>query len=476
MALEVMLRAHAQGDADSLARVEKALDAMRDGGIYDQLGGGFHRYSTDERWLVPHFEKMLYDNALLVRLYTDAWRATREPRYAETVRETLGYVEREMRAANGLFFSTQDADSEGEEGKFFVWTPEEVRAVLGEEDARAAMLYFGVTEGGNFEDTGASVLHVNRPLRAVAASLEKSEGEIAETLARAKAKLFDAREKRIKPFRDEKIIATWNGLMIGAFAAAGAAMEEPRWIEIARNALAGARAELWCDGALRRIAKDGRTRGEGFLEDYADLANAAIDLYEASLDPGALSFARELARAADALFWDERDGAYYFARENASDLIVRAKDAYDNAVPSGTSSMARALLRLGAYEEDAQLTSHAERTIRALSSAAVETPLGFGHLLGAIDLYLSGPTEVIVVAEPGDPESERLLNAARRCYVPNLAMARAAPGETSAFAGAAPRHMKDGRASAYVCRSRTCSAPVTTPEELEALLAEASPG
>jgi uncharacterized protein YyaL (SSP411 family) len=471
MALEVLLRAYEDGDRDALALVTKTLDAMREGGIYDQLGGGFHRYSTDERWLVPHFEKMLYDNALLARLYTDAWRATGEERYASTVRETLEYVEREMLSPSGLFYSTQDADSEGEEGRFFVWTPAQLAEVLGEDDARVAALAWGVTEDGNFEHTGASVLHVNRPPKAVAAQLSLSEKDVAAVLDRAKTKLFAAREARPKPFRDEKIIATWNGLMIGAFASAGAAMDEPRWIEIAKRALEVLEQTLWSEGRLLRIAKDGRARIEGFLEDYADVACAALDVHEATLDPAPLRFAEALARAALAKFWDPAGGGFFFA-EGAGDLIVRAKDSYDNAVPSGTSSMAHALVRLHGYTGDPELRERAETTIRSVAGHALESPFGFGHMLGAIDRLVRGNVEVIVVAATADASALSLVRAAQRAYVPNLAVACVAPGDEieRGLGAGVDRKTIDGAATAYVCREQTCSPPVTKPADLSPLL------
>ncbi len=471
MSLEVLLRAHHRGGAGALERVTQTLDAMREGGIHDQLGGGFHRYSTDARWLVPHFEKMLYDNALIARLYVDTWRATGEARFADTARDALSYAMREMRAPEALFYATQDADSEGEEGRFFVWTPAQLEEALDPDEARAAALYFGVSEAGSFEDTGASVLHVNRPLAAVAAQLSMSEDQASALVERAREKLFRAREQREKPFRDEKIITSWNGLVISAFAVAGGALGEARFVDVAREALDAAKRILVSDAGLARIAKDGQARGDGFLQDYADLANAAIDVHEATLDPAALAFAEEWVREADRRFWDEDEGGYFFAL-GADDLLVRAKDIYDNAVPSATSSMVHALLRLHAYTGAPELLEHAERTLRGLTAQAMENPFGFGRLIAALDLYANGPVEILVVAEDGDPDADALLAAARRCHVPDLVLARVRPGtETGRGVGAgAPRGTVDGRATAYVCRDRTCSPPVTRPEALAELL------
>ncbi len=475
MALDVMLRAWwRHGGGASLERVHQALGAMREGGIWDHLGGGFHRYSTDERWLVPHFEKMLYDNALLARLYLDAWRATGEERWAETVRELTRYLTREMRAEEGGFYSAQDADSEGEEGRFFVWTPEQLEEVLAPDEARAASLYFGVAPGGNFEDTGATVLHVSRPASAVAREMGVGEEEVLSLLASARAKLFAARAERARPFRDEKVIAGWNGLAIGAMAEAGAALGEPDLVRLAHESLGFVRRELWRDGRLLRIYKDGQARIDAFLEDHGALACAAVDVYEATMDDAALDFARALVEVTIERFWDGARGGFYFAPDGAPDLIVRAKDAFDNAVPSGASSTTHALLRLHALGGEERYLEHAEATIRSLAGQALAQPLGFGHLLGAMDRYVHGPTQIVVVAAPGDPDGEALLDAARRAYVPNRALARVAPDTPAGAGGVAAilggRRQKDGRATAYVCRDRACGLPLTDPADLGAAL------
>ncbi|MFW6052026.1 MAG: thioredoxin domain-containing protein [Myxococcota bacterium] len=473
MGIDVLLRAwRRHGDEEALAHVRRSLDGMRAGGIYDQLGGGFHRYAVDAHWGVPHFEKMLYDNALLVRLYVDAWRATGEARYADTARETLAYVAREMRSAEGGFYSAQDADSEGEEGKFFVWYPEQLREVLDPEEAEAAALRFGVAPGGNFEG-GATVLHASRPLHAVAAQLGRDEAEVASLLDSARRKLFEAREQRVRPFRDEKVIASWNGLMIGAFAEAGAALGDEEHLRMAREGLAFVRSTLWQEGGLRRIHKDGESKGRAFLGDYADVAGAALDVHEATLDPEALQFAKELVAAAIDRFWDAEAGGFFFA-ERAGDLIVRAKDTLDNAVPSGASSICHALVRLHGLTGEADYLERAERTIRTLTPSALEQPMGFGHLIGAMDRYVHGPTHVVVVGDAADEGTQQLLAVARRAYVPNRALARVEPAAPADAGGPAAllegRRQEGGRATAYVCRDRTCSLPVTSPDQLAELL------
>jgi uncharacterized protein len=472
MALELFLRMHAHsGDAKSLERVETALDEMRAGGIYDQIGGGFHRYSTDERWLVPHFEKMLYDNALLVRLYADGYRVTRDERYRDTVRETVEYMERELVDPRGGFYSSQDADSEGEEGKFFVWTPEEIDAVLGSELGAIARAYFGVVPGGNFEETGASVLHLNRSPRAVAEQVGKTQEEIVARLPEIRRALFDARERRVKPFRDEKIIAAWNGLAIGALAEAALAFDERRWLEIAVRALGFVREKLWTGGTLRRIALGDEVTGDGYLEDYANVACAALDVYEATQDTAHIAFARALVDRAIELFADDDKGGFYFAPVR-DDLIVRVKDAYDNAVPSGTSAMAHALLRLFAATGESAYEARAAKALEGLAKSATAQPFGFGHLLGAMDRLLAGSTEIAIVAAPDDAPARELLRSVASRYVPNRWLAVVDPSATEKPAFLADRTQVGGAATAYVCTGRVCSAPVTTTTDLEALLAE----
>jgi uncharacterized protein YyaL (SSP411 family) len=473
MSLELFLRLHAHsGDAASLERVRRALDGMREGGIYDQIGGGFHRYSTDERWLVPHFEKMLYDNALLVRLYADGYRVTGEARYRDTARATLAYMERELLDSRGGFYSSQDADSEGEEGRFFVWTPEQIDTVLPGELGAIAKTYYGVAPGGNFEDTGASVLHVSRSIRAVAEQYGKSEDEIVAMLPRIEAALFAARDQREKPFRDEKIIAAWNGLAIGAFAESALALGEECWLAIAIRGLAFVRSALFQSGDLRRIALGDEVTGDGYLEDYANVACAALDVFEASRDGTHLGFARELVDRAIVRFADEQAGGFYFAPAR-DDLIVRVKDAYDNAVPSGTSAMCHALLRLAAATGESSYELRAQAAMESLAKNATAQPFGFGHLLGAMDRWVRGSTEIAIVAARADTAGLALFRAASSRYVPNRSLVSVDPaaGEPlPAFLG--ERSQVGGAATAYVCTNRVCSAPVTTPEALTALLAE----
>jgi uncharacterized protein YyaL (SSP411 family) len=426
---DVLLRAARETGNETLGEsVFHSLRAMRAGGIYDQIGGGFHRYSTDTEWLVPHFEKMLYDNALLARLYVDAWRINKAEVYRATARDTLRYVMREMRSPEGAFYSTQDADSEGHEGRFFVWTQAELRETLGESDGRIAAMFFGVTERANFEH-GASILTRHRSFDDVAKEIGASAEHVEQVIDRATKALFDAREKRIKPFLDEKVIASWNGLMIGAFAEAGGAFDEVEFLDVAKQALAFARSKLWHAGGLRRIYKDGVAKIDAFLDDYADLANAALDVYENTADASSLGFASELVAAALARFWDESENTLFYSHKDAADLLVRVTDPYDSAVPSGISSMCHALLRLSVFNGDTSLVAKAESTLQKLTTQALDNPFGFGNLLSALSRYREGATEVVIVGNPRDADVRTLCAEVRASYVPNRALVIVPPDQ-----------------------------------------------
>jgi hypothetical protein len=447
---------------------------MRAGGIWDQLGGGFHRYSTDERWLVPHFEKMLYDNALLLRLYTDAFRAFGDGAHAATARGIGAYLLAEMESPAGGFFASQDADSDGEEGKFFVWTEDQIRAALADDDlaARAALLYYGVTRAGNFESTGASVLHENRPAGAVAAELATSLADVEEALVRARTKLRAAREKREKTFRDEKILASWNGLVIGALADASSPLGEPSFLAAAVRAYDRVEGDLVSDGRVARLVKDGAVRGPGFLDDYAFLASAALDLYEAT---GNIRYVGAAARLADKLlsqFWDDAEGAFFYTPKDGEKLITRSKDPFDQAVPSGGSIAALVLLRLSAIVDE-KYGEPARRYLEQVAPSAMENPFAFGQTIGVLDRLVRGSTDVVILGGVEDAAAMALHRTALASYLPNRNLVWADPGSGASLA-AAPLLTRDkpaeGAPIAFVCRGRTCSAPVSEPSELGALL------
>jgi hypothetical protein len=484
MPLEVLLRRGVfEDDGASRDRVRLALESMRQGGIWDHLGGGFHRYSTDERWLVPHFEKMLYDNALLLRSYVDGHRVFGAPLFARTAREVVGWLDREMTDPSGGYYASQDADSEGEEGKFFVWTPAGVReAIAGDELAiEVALAYFGITEEGNFEEHGrvthTTVLHESRPLRAVAAQLDSTEDEVRAALARASKKLFQVRESRPKPFRDEKMLTSWGALMLGSMAEAGAALREPSMIASAERALALIEAKLVTrspDGKTARalrLVKGEVVKGPGFLDDHVYLANAALDLYEVTGDPSRVALARALVDGMIEAFWEEGEG-FYFTPKDGESLITRAKDPYDNAAPSGTSMACRALLRLGTLI-DAKYTELAERELLRLAPSAVANPLGFGQVLCELDRLVRGSVDIVLVGPRNDPRTKSLAEAIFARWIPNRTVAWLDPSDPATLdACALLAEGKPAQATpvAYVCRDRTCSLPVSIPTALTALL------
>jgi uncharacterized protein YyaL (SSP411 family) len=474
MGLAVLLRA---GD---VARVRKALDAMRAGGVWDHLGGGFHRYSTDERWLVPHFEKMLYDNALLLRIYVDAWRATREPLYEETARAIAAYVSREMTAPEGGFYATQDADSEGEEGKFFVWTPAEVDAACAGDDeaARVARAAFDVTDAGNFERSGATVLSRPEPIEAVAAKLSMTGAAARAALERGRALLFAAREKRVKPFRDEKILASWNGLMAGALAVAGAALGDPALVESAARALAFVERALVVpegEGRARvlRHTKDGVVKGPGFLDDHAFVADAALDLYEATGQVRWVTLARSLADTILAHFHDADGASFDFTPDDGEAILIRPKDPFDHAVPGGASIACKVLLRLGSLS-DAKYSEPATRAVEKLASAALDNPFGMSVTVASVDRLVRGGVDVVLVGPGGSAALEALAREAHRAWVPDRVLAYIDPADPRTLEAA--RALGEGKTAqtepvAYVCRGRTCSLPIRTATELAAALA-----
>ncbi len=478
MALELLLRRGAlEGDAPSLERVLLTLERMAEGGVYDQLGGGFHRYSTDERWLVPHFEKMLYDNALLMRLYAQAHRASPAPQLAATVRDVAAYVAREMTSPDGAFYATQDADSEGEEGKFFVWDAREIRAALEGDDeaARVAIARYGVSDEGNFERTGKTVLHVSRSVAAVAARSDLSVEAVTRALERARVGLLAARERRPRPFRDEKVLASWNGLMIGALAEAGAALADDGLVSMAERALSAVCARLVTRGdggaRVKRLALGEAAQGAGFLDDYAYLACGALDLYEVTGAPEHVDLARALVDAIDDRFVDD-DGVWFTPRDGEA-LITRSKDAFDAAVPSGLAMAMRAHLRLGALVDPTYLDL-ARRELERLWPHAIQNPMGFAQSLCETHHLVSGGIVVVLVGPRADPRTRALAAAALRRFLPHRTLAWLDPDDAASRAACAAQ--ADGKAArsepvAYVCRGRTCSLPVSDADALSDLLA-----
>ncbi|MGH7398973.1 MAG: thioredoxin domain-containing protein [Candidatus Rokuibacteriota bacterium] len=469
MTWEAILRVWKRtGDARALDMLSHTLTRMARGGIYDQLGGGFHRYSVDGQWLVPHFEKMLYDNAQLASLYLHGWLATGDREYRRVTEETLDYVLREMTHPAGAFYSAQDADSEGVEGKFFVWSPEEIRAVLGDDAlVRAALAYWGVDDGPNFE--GHHILFVPREPAAVAETLGIDPADLAARIARARPMLHRAREKRVHPGLDDKVLASWNGLMMTAFAEAGAALGRPDYLAAAVRNAEFLTSAMVRDGRLLRSWKDGQARITGYLEDHAMVGAALLTLYEAGFDRRWLDESRRLAEETVRLFWSAERETFFDTGHDQESLVVRPRNIFDNAVPSGTSVTIEWLLRLAIVTGQERHESIALKALRPMADVMQKYPSGFGRYLSALDFHLGPVAEVALVWPAGGERAGAPLHqAVFGRYQPNRVVVGAAAG-TPAAAGLpllADRGAVEGKPTAYVCRHYVCQLPVTDPEAL----------
>ncbi|MER3449955.1 MAG: thioredoxin domain-containing protein [Chloroflexota bacterium] len=467
--LEFLLRAYRRFKIpEALIAVEHTLKAMARGGIYDQVGGGFHRYSTDDRWLVPHFEKMLYDQALLLRVYLGAYQLTGDPLFRQVIEETLGFAFRELYHPDGAFYSSLDADSEGEEGKYYVWTAAEVDDLLAPEEAEAVKHYYGLIYGPNFE--GKNILHVRTTPEKVAGQLGRSPEELAETLARAKAKLLAARERRVPPARDDKVLTSWNGLMLRALAEVGAALDRPEWIRAAERLAHFIETRLGRpDGSLWHSFKEGVARVEGLLEDYAFYADGLLSLYEVT---GELRWFRrtvELAGRLINLFWDPSLPGFFDATAAHDNLPVRPRSFIDNALPSGSSVATELLLRLGALTGEGHYREVAEANLRALADFMLRAPAGAGRLLSALDFSLGPVKEVALVGPAEDPTWAEMYREVFGRYLPNKVVALG-PGAAEEVPLLAGREAIAGRPTAYVCQNFVCQLPARTVEELRAQL------
>jgi hypothetical protein len=453
-----------------LEMVIHTLTKMGQGGIYDHLGGGFHRYSVDAKWLVPHFEKMLYDNAQLVRIYANAYTISREPLFKSIVEETVGYLFREMLDPKGGFYSTQDADSEGEEGKFFVWTAEEINRVIGESEGEIFCRMYDVGEPGNFE--GKSILHPILTVDQAGKLFRKEPRDIEAIVARAKEKLFAEREKRVKPFRDEKIITAWNGLMLSGLAEAIKLSENPAWIDAAARTVEFIFSDMVRGGLLLHTHKDGQSKLLGYLDDYAFLAVGLLDLYEAVLDRTYLDRAIQLTDVLLREFWDERDGGFFFTGKSHEPLISRAKPVFDASIPSGNAMATQLLLRLHHLTGDDRYRTPAEKILRSYYDAMESQPFGFAHMLCVLDFYLQGAKEIVIVGNLAESGVKELIAQVNATYLPNKVLQLARPG--TALAAISPllqgKSQVDGKPTAYVCQNFTCSPPVTSRNELQVLL------
>jgi uncharacterized protein len=463
-AIDFLLRRHhATGDPRLLDAAMLTLDRMARGGIHDQVGGGFHRYAVDSTWSVPHFEKMLYDNAQLAPAYLHAYQLTGDARWRAVVEDTLDYVLAELLLPSGGFASSQDADSPGGEGSYFVWTRAQLVEVLGDEDGALAARIFGVSDGGNFEH-GTTVLSLPFPLAQVARSLDIGEETLRERVRGICDRLRDARRQRPAPARDDKVLTSWNALAVAALAEAGAALDRRDYIDAARRGADFLLRELRRDGVLLRTWKDGRAKITGFLEDCAFLADALITVYEASGEPSYLGVAREMAD--DALRRFEDGGVLYDTASDAEPLVVRPRTVDDNPIPAGQSMLASALLRLAALTGDLQYRARAEEILEPFAAVAARSPLAVSRLAIAMDRALAPSREVAIVGAATDPRTQALLSIAHARWLPNAVLAWGG-GDVALLAD---RGAVDGAPAAYVCENFACQMPVTDPDELATAL------
>ena len=462
MTLDFLLRQWARtGEAQALEMVTHTFRRMARGGIYDQVGGGFARYSVDAYWLVPHFEKMLYDNALLVRLGANLWQATRDPEFRRVTEETVGWLSREMTSREGAFYSSLDADSEGHEGRYYVWDAGELDSLLGE-DAAIVKAYWGVTPEGNFE--GRNILFVPHDADAVARAQGVTEPELRTAVDRAVRLLYDAREKRVRPARDEKILAGWNGLMLRGLAEAARAFGDRELRAMAVRNGEFLFRELVRGDRVFRSYKDGVAKIPGFLEDYAAVALGACALYQLTFDRKWLERARRLADTIMSHFWDAEAQAFFDTADDAEALVTRPRDVTDNAVPSGSSLAIELLLLLGDLYANGEYTARASYLLETLAEPMARYPTAFGHALGAADIAVRGAVEVAIAGDPGDGAFGSLAREVANRYVPSLVLAG---GEGDAAVGIA---LLEGRGGvepvAYVCRAYACDVPTDDPEVL----------
>jgi uncharacterized protein YyaL (SSP411 family) len=468
---------HKSGNEHALDMVEKTLDAMRRGGIYDHIGFGFSRYSTDQRWLVPHFEKMLYDNALLAMTYIEAFQITGKKEYAETAEQIFAYVLRDMTDRDGGFYSAEDADSEGEEGKFYVWTPAEVKEVLGDADGELYGDLYDITEAGNFEGNSIPNL-IGEDFKTFARRKKLPEDEFASRMESWREKLFRHREKRVHPHKDDKILTAWNGLMIMALAKGAKAFSRRDYADAAARAadfiLTQMRRE---DGRLLARYRDSEAAFPAYLDDYAFMAWGLTELFEATMEPRWLEAALELTRDMVKLFWDDEGGGFFFYGSDSEELFMRQKEIYDGALPSGNSAALYAMSKLARYSYDAGLGQKAEELVRAFAGEIAGYPAGYSLFVAAADMANRPGPEIVIAGKAGSPDTEAMLEAVRKRYAPDAILILNPTGEEgeairSLCPLAADKASIGGKATAYVCQNLACQSPVDTVEELRELLGQ----
>lgn len=461
-------------EAEALHIVEKTLTSMAEGGIYDHIGGGFHRYSTDAQWLVPHFEKMLYDQALLSKVYLQAYQITAKERYARISREIFDYVLRDMTDPAGGFFSAEDADSEGHEGTFYLWEPQQIASVLNQDETRLFNAYYGVTEQGNFEGN-KTILSIVTSTEQLAKEFGKNHGVILNTLTRALAKVFETRAKRIRPHCDDKVIAGWNGLMISSLAYGGAVLQEKKYVDAAVRCADFALSTLYKDGRLRRYYRDGRVAGKAFLDDYAFVATGFLDLYQATFETKWLIAAKKLSEEMIELFADAGRGGFVLAGKDDEKLIARTRPGSDGAIPSGNSAAALILLKLGTLTMNEQLIDMGVKTLEAFSRQLAESPVYSPLMLEALGFHLGPTREIVIAGDPDAADTMRMLELIRGKFLPGAVVLLHDSGKADTFLYEIVPFVKnqtavEGKTTAYVCEDYACKRPVTDVRELESLL------
>jgi len=445
--------------------------------LHDQLGGGFHRYSTDRVWLVPHFEKMLYDQALLSRAYIQAYQITGKKQYADIARRIFDYVLRDLRDENGGFYSAEDADSEGVEGTFYVWDKTEVIKLLGKKDAKLYNTYYGVTDEGNFEEQ--NILNIARPIAEVSKELKIDEETARQTIERCNKKLFDARAKRIRPHRDEKIIAGWNGLMISSLAYGGAVLDEKRYIQAAGQSAEFVLNKLNTNGRLKRYYGKGKGHGLGVLDDYSFFIMGLIDLYQADFKPEWLVQAEELSRAMVRNFADTEKGGFFLTGSDGEKLITRGKDAYDGAIPSGNSYAARVLLTLGQITMDRDLIDEGNKTLEAFSGQLARSSISLSEMVTAVDYNLGPRQEIVIAGKKDSPDTNAMISEVRKRFLPRAVVLFHPEGKDGVGIEKVVEFVKlqksaDGKATGYICENHVCKLPLTDIQKFAKLLDEVS--
>jgi len=471
MLLGLLLRLHQKTkDKSILPMVELTLDKMSQGGIYDQLGGGFSRYSTDNHWMVPHFEKMLYDNALLARAYLEAFQVTGKAEYSRIAREIFTYLLRDMTDAEGGFYSAEDADSEGVEGKFYVWKPAEIKKILGGTDGKSFCDLYGATEGGNFEDS-ENILHLKTGLDGALKVLGKDE----EWLEKVRAQMLQARAKRIRPHLDDKILTAWNSLMISSLALGFQVLGDPLYLRAAEKASSFISKNLFKNGRLLASYRQGPSDIQGYIDDYAFFLAAQLDLYESTFNTAYLIKAVELEKEMVRLFWDEKFGAFYFTGSDQKDqhrLLTRTKEAYDGVIPSGNSAAALSYYRLAEFTGKKEYRDRADDILKCFAGVLEKSGSNFPLMLQAFQFDFSGPAEILVMGPP--EESHQMIETLWKAYLPNKVIVFAEDKEVKDLAGLIPwaegRQSQGGKPTVFVCRNYQCQLPVTDAKKALALL------